>query len=235
MKQALEVTQLNAIIFDVDGTLYRQGPVRWQMLLRILRAHVTTPIRGIATLKAISAFRKAQESLRGRECTWDDAVQAQLNLACEKSGLPVAMIRQLVARWMEEEPLDVLPQALRKGTFQMLTEARRSGLRIGAYSDYPALEKLRAMNIALFFDVVVSAQDSEVSRFKPDPRGLEVTLRRLGAKPDESLYVGDRQIDAVAASRSGMRFVLISGRSLDLATIGLKHLPALDQPRFLRQ
>ena len=68
------------------------------------------------------------------------------------------------------------------------------------------------MGIAEFFDVVVTAQDPEVQRFKPDPAGLELTLRRLAVRKDEAVYIGDRaDVDAVAASRAGIRHFILKG------------------------
>jgi len=114
---------------------------------------------------------------------------------------------------MEQEPLELLPRSAHRGLFEFLQAAKSRELRLGVFSDYPATAKLEAMGIAHFFDVVVSAQDSEIQRFKPAPRGLEVTLRRLGVKKHQALYVGDRpDIDAAAASRAGIACVIIGQR-----------------------
>ena len=62
-------------------------------------------------------------------------------------------------------------------------------------------------------DVVVCAQDSEVQRFKPDPRGLHVALDRLGVPAERAAYVGDRaDVDWPAARDAGMACFIIGGR-----------------------
>jgi putative hydrolase of the HAD superfamily len=95
----------------------------------------------------------------------------------------------------------------------LLVAARRRGLRVAACSDYPPAEKLAAMGIAGLFDVVVSAQDPDVQRFKPDPRMLEVALERLGVSKEEALYVGDRpEVDAEAARRAGIACAIVGSR-----------------------
>ncbi len=58
------VDRLRALIFDVDGTLYEQAPVRRIMLYRILRANLTSPRQGMITLQALRSYRKAHEELR---------------------------------------------------------------------------------------------------------------------------------------------------------------------------
>ncbi len=81
---------------------------------------------------------------------------------------------------METEPLALLAGAVYPGAAELLTEAKQQGLRLGVVSDYPARQKLEALRLAHFFDVLVSAQDDDVQRLKPDPRGLVVALQRLG-------------------------------------------------------
>ena len=114
-------------------------------------------------------------------------------------------------------PLNLLARSLHEGVVRLLQAARRRGLRLAVFSDYPATGKLAAMGIADFFDAAVSAQDPDVQRFKPDPRGLEVTLHRLGVEKQEALYIGDRpELDGVAASRAGVTSVIIGRhRSID--------------------
>ncbi|MFC6989501.1 HAD family hydrolase [Haloplanus sp. GCM10025708] len=51
----------------------------------------------------------------------------------------------------------------------------------------------------------VVGRDSLPTR-KPDPEPLLATLRRLGADPDRSLFVGDTERDAVTADRAGVAF-----------------------------
>ena len=80
-------------------------------------------------------------------------------------------------------------------------------------SDYPAEAKLQALGVAALFDVVLSAQDPDIDVFKPNPRGLLVTLERLGSAAAQSLYVGDRvDVDVPTAEAAGMRCVIVTGR-----------------------
>jgi len=145
-----------------------------------------------------------------------DIASAQIQLASERAGVREDIIAGCVARWMEQEPLPLLAKSMRKGTTELLHEAKERGLRLAACSDYPAKQKLAAMGIAEFFDVVVTAQDPEVQRLKPDPRGLEITLQRLAVRHNEAIYIGDRaDVDGEAATRAGIRhFILKSGQRL---------------------
>lgn len=207
---------LKALIFDVDGTLYEQGPVRRAMLYRLLRVYLADPAGGFFTLRALRAYRNAQETLRTARSVGDIA-NAQLMLASRRLGASAESITSCVARWMEDEPLPLLASSMRKGMAGLLQEAKRRGLGLAVCSDYPAHRKLAAMDLAGVFDVVVTAQDPEVQSFKPDPTSLEVTLRRLGVRNDQAIYIGDRpDVDTVAASRAGIQhFILDRSHTLD--------------------
>lgn len=57
------------------------------------------------------------------------------------------------------------------------------------------------------FDVIVGGED--VAEHKPDPAGLLLALARIGARPDEAVYVGDHVVDAEAAKRAGVPFIAV--------------------------
>jgi FMN phosphatase YigB (HAD superfamily) len=221
---------LKAIVFDVDGTLYRQDPVRLAMFFRLIGAHLHRPLAGVRTFRWLQAYRKAQERLRHESPNGNNLADRQLILASQWTGVPPWVLRSCVRRWMEEEPLDLLRPHLRDGLPELLDAAAGRALRLGVCSDYPASEKLAAMGIAGFFQAVVSAQDAEVQRFKPHPRILDVALHRLGVHEDEALYVGDRpEVDAETARQAGVACAIIGRRPLLNPTPGCLYLTSLHQ------
>jgi phosphoglycolate phosphatase/putative hydrolase of the HAD superfamily len=206
---SFDAARLKAIVFDVDGTLYRQKPLQRAMLLRLARHALTRPWAALPTFRMLQAYRHAQEHLRGEEIEGALA-EAQLRLACERSGQPEQVVAQVVARWMDNEPLRLLDALVAPALRALLAEARRRGLRLGVFSDYPAAAKLSAMRLSEYFDVVVSAQDPAVNRFKPHPSGLHEALRRLDVEARHALYVGDRHdVDARVAEAAGVPCVIV--------------------------
>lgn len=198
-----------AVVFDLDGTLYHQQPVRRAMLARLLRAHLLRPVEGYRTLRFLSAYRRAQEELRHDSA--DSAAVRQLRHACERSRFDLSLAPDVVSRWMEREPLDLLRAHRRPGLIELLQDLNDAKIRLALLSDYPAALKLRALEAEDLFEVVVCAQDPEVGAFKPSPRGLEVTLRRLGVGPGDALYVGDRlEVDLPAARAAGVDCALFT-------------------------
>lgn len=207
---------LKVVVFDVDGTLYRQGPVRRAMLLRLVRSHLFRPALGWRTFRALSAYRSAQESLRADGA---NVATAQIRAASDRTGLSPEAVGACVERWMEQEPLQVLPHSIQPGLAEFLDACRARGLRLAALSDYPADRKLEALGIADRFELVMCAQSPEIGVFKPHPRGLQVILQRLGVRGQQCLYVGDRaDVDAPAAAAAGMPCVIVNSRPAAPAT-----------------
>lgn len=215
LRATIKPGNLKALIVDVDGTLYRQAPVRCAMFWRLLCAHFGNPARALSTLRLLRAYRTAQESLRALPLIDGDLATVQLRLACKCANVKPEVVTSTVVRWMEREPLRFLSRSLRDGVMEFLKAAVDRGLRLGVVSDYPAVAKLQAMGMAHFFDVIVSAQDADVQMFKPSPRGLEVALKRLGVTRHEAMYIGDRRdIDVSAASGAGLACIIVGRRNV---------------------
>jgi decaprenyl-phosphate phosphoribosyltransferase len=220
--------RLQTIVFDVDGTLYRQSALRRSMLLRLVMEVARHPAAGVATLRALHAYRRAQEALRGVRVDGGLA-EEQLRLASEYSGQTQPDVARIVARWMDHDPLALLRGLVDPALRDLLGAARSRGLRLGVFSDYPAAAKLEAMRLAEFFDVVVSAQDPAVNRFKPDPSGLIETLRRLQVHPRNALYVGDRHdVDGPLACAAGVPCVIVGRRPRPAPDLPLCGTPSQD-------
>ena len=64
---------------------------------------------------------------------------------------------------------------------------------------------LERLDLARYFSRVVSGDSLQFR--KPDPRVLLTVLDGFGARPDESLMVGDSEVDAATARAAGVPFV----------------------------
>ncbi len=183
------------------------------MALRLMLHALAHPLSGSQAIRALRAFRKAQEHLRSVEGE-DSICHQQLELACKWSGLDNNQVRQIVEMWMEKEPLPLLRGCIRPGLLDMLQQAKAADIRLGVFSDYVSGHKLEAMGIRQYFHAICAAQDADIGRFKPHPKGLEVTLQRLNVSAEHALYIGDRPtVDAEAARRAGMNAVIIGGEA----------------------
>lgn len=112
---------------------------------------------------------------------------------------------------------------------QRLAEA---GARLAIITNGPPGDhqrsKLRRAGLDHFFGDLVFIS-SEVGAAKPDPRIFQHALARLGVRPDEALYVGDKHDhDAAAAAAAGLHGVWLDRREAGLLVpTGLRRITTL--------
>jgi HAD superfamily hydrolase (TIGR01549 family) len=111
-----------------------------------------------------------------------------------------------VSEWLHQRPLKYLRLCRDRGIEAFLSFLEHKGLQVGVFSDYPAIDKLRALGLFDRIPVVLCATDAEINAFKPHPKGFLRACAIWGLPPEEVVYVGDRpEIDAVGAAAAGMR------------------------------
>ncbi len=91
-----------------------------------------------------------------------------------------------------------------------LTELRRRGYRLGIVSNWDT--RLRGIAEGLGLTAMVDAViiSAEAGVRKPNPGIFELALERVGARPEESMHVGDLvEEDVEGARRAGVRPVLM--------------------------
>jgi HAD superfamily hydrolase (TIGR01509 family) len=202
---------VKAVVFDVDGTLYRQGPVRRAMVVELAKAYWRRPVEGTRTMRMIAAYRRAQEELRAAGFEGDVTLE-QAAVAAKRTGADAETVRAAVERWMETAPLGAVGTSARSGLVDAVGRLAAMGIPMAAVSDYPAERKLEALGVRDHFAVVVTAQDARVGSFKPNPRGLLLALEELGVEPAAALFIGDRaDVDAKAATAADVPYLLIGG------------------------
>ena len=195
---------LQLVVFDVDGTLYDQTALRHRMLLLLAR-HLLLSVRGWRTLRVIRAFRRTREKLANEEAPAVGEMQYRA-VASQLKVLPdeVACVAN---EWLGRRPLPLLSRHREPGVADLFQALRARHIPIAVLSDYPAMDKLRALGLDA--DVVVTATDRDVDRFKPSTVGLQRILQRTGVAPADCLVIGDREDrDGECARRLGARFLL---------------------------
>jgi putative hydrolase of the HAD superfamily len=200
------------ILFDLDGTLYRQAPLRRRMLAELCLVPIArlAPREGLTTLRRLKRFREVREELRELGRTEESLESLQFSRPAEQLGEAEADVRATVTEWMLERPLRHLAGARRSGTRELFDAARERGIEVGVFSDYPAPAKLAALGLDRGVSLTLCATDPEVNAFKPHPAGFETACERWGFEPHEVLYVGDRaDVDHAGAIAAGMQSALV--------------------------
>lgn len=199
MTDSIAWDRFDLIVFDMDGTLYDQPPLRRHMAAKLAIDAIRS--RSLAVPRLLRDYRSHRETLAGK--TDIDFVREQYALP----GHDPAAVRAAVADWMERRPLPLLAAYRARGVANLFTRLSATHA-LAVHSDYPALNKLMALGLTAHF--IVGAED--VGRLKPDPAGLHWLMSAVGTDASRTLMIGDRDDrDGEAARRAGVR-ALIRGR-----------------------
>jgi len=202
LAEVLSSTRL--VVFDMDGTLYRQDVVRAHMA-RMLATHLLWSSRGRRKIRIIRRFRQVREELADREER--GILLKQYAMVSEELAVGVDEVRQVTTEWLEERPLPVLARAAQPAVRELFDALMAAGLRIAVLSDYPAREKLAALGLSA--EMVVSATETDVDCFKPLTAGLEKIIGAANERPERVLMIGDRdERDGECARRAGARYLI---------------------------
>lgn len=215
-----------AVIFDMDGTLYYQLPLRLRMAGKLAAYYLRHPFR-YKELLAVKTFREIRE--RWTEIKHNDSVPhhdltddgssteqessldwRQYYQTAEKlgGGATPEWVKQTVEHWMYQVPLALLPLCQDRHLSGLIRTLRKRHTTVIIYSDYPAVEKARALGIEP--DYIFSALDADIMCLKPDPKGLSHILSVTGLSPEQALMVGDRyEKDGMAARNAGMDWLIL--------------------------
>jgi pyrophosphatase PpaX len=104
---------------------------------------------------------------------------------------------QLEAFW---EVIEVLPRLHAEGRRLGIVTAKRRATVGLAFARLPELESN--------FEVVITSDDTE--RHKPAPDPILAAVDRLGAKPEETAYVGDSPFDIRAAQAADVYAIAVA-------------------------
>lgn len=198
MSESFDWTAIDLVVFDVDGTLYRQSGMRKRMARDLLINAVCT--LSLRNFKVLRFYRKCREELGEKETSALE--QRTLEATAEACGCDIASVQAIVSEWMDTRPLPYLASLRYPGLPELFAGLKAAGKTIGILSDFPATDKMAALNLPA--DIVVSAADPDVGLSKPHPKGLETVIARANTTPARSVLIGDRwERDGLAAQRAG--------------------------------
>lgn len=205
---------ITTYIFDLDDTLVPYDP-------RERRAYDLLAGAGADRERMMTAnLALWPEVAIGRLCIEEKWRQEAL-----AGGVAPAAAERFVAAMVDFDP--AYPDAL-----PLLERLAEAGHRLAIITNGPPGDhqraKLRRAGLDRFFGEAVFIS-SEVGAAKPDPRIFQHTLAALGARPEESLYVGDKpEHDAAAAAAVGLHGVWIDRTgSASPAPAGVRRITSL--------
>jgi FMN phosphatase YigB (HAD superfamily) len=192
-------------IFDLDGTIYDQKPLRLKITFTLIFRLLTFRISR-TELKIISEFRKQRELHKGFHSP--GLISDQYQWCALELKLPAEKVRKVVEEYMYHFPLKFLKKYMYPGAAELLVRLKKEKYLIAVYSDFPVDDKLKAMGITA--DFTLYSAHEPVCCMKPTKTGLQHICRQLNVPPENSIYIGDRNdTDGESARMAGIKFLLV--------------------------
>jgi phosphoglycolate phosphatase len=190
-------TDIQAVIFDLDGTLIDSAPDMADALNRLL-ADEGRDALDVAQVIAMIGWGSAK--------LVESAFQAT-GPAAAPEDLP-ALIQGFLDHYQTGEGVST---EIYPGVRQALGALRDAGVKLGLCTNKPQLpaeELLATLELKSFFPVIVGG-DPAIPR-KPDPTPLLAVLERLGVAPEHAVMVGDSANDINCAHAAGVRSIAVT-------------------------
>ena len=188
--------KIKAIVFDIDGTLYKSETYVKQLIKGICQT--ISELLSIPYEEAEQVFQELRSEF------------GSISLGLRKLGIDRSRFYQLLIEKLDPKKA-IRPRPELTTLFKQLKDA---GLKIGCHTNSSrrlAEMVLEALGIELrLLDVLVTCDDAEP---KPLPDGYLKILEELRLEPQEVLYVGDRwRVELEPAKKLGMKTVLVSSK-----------------------
>jgi putative hydrolase of the HAD superfamily len=200
------LTELRAVLFDVDFTLARPGPELgpdgYGRLGKRFDLELDPARYDVARAAAIEDLQRHPE-LEHDEEVWirftEDIIRGMGGDADRARECAVAMTRA----WERSENFDLYDDAL-----PVLEELRGYGLKLALVSNTSRDLAEFVAHHALDVDLAISSR--EHGRTKPHPTIFRAALERLGVAAENAAMVGDSPEDDIGGARAlGMRAFLL--------------------------
>lgn len=193
------------VTFDMDGTLYYQFPLRILMIINMILYCILHPFR-IKEIFIVRYFRKIRENedlLKNKNFK-----TVQYELVASKFKVSQEETKNIISFWLIKKPLKYLNLYKDKRLAKIIDTLHKKKIIVIVYSDYPADEKAKALNIKA--DYIYSSEDKNIMSLKPDPKALKYISKNLNLNFKDILMVGDRyEKDAKLAKSCGVDFIIL--------------------------
>lgn len=202
---------VEAVVFDLDGTLIHSAPDIHACLNRAMSDAGVRPF----SLAEVTGFI-------------GNGVPRLIERAVLARGLDRAEQGRIEQRFLDFYSAD--PVALTRpfeGVPELLQNLRARGLRLGVCTNKPqapARDILARLGLETYFDIILGGDS--VPQRKPHPEPLWRCFEQLGAA---GCYVGDSEVDAECAASAGIPFLLFSGGYRKARISDLPHHAAFDR------
>jgi phosphoglycolate phosphatase len=199
-------TDIQAIIFDKDGTLEDSGDYLRnlaQKRARLIDAQI--PGVGEPLLMAFGVTENGLDpaGLQAVGSRYENEIAAAAYIAETGRGWSAALEIVRGAFSEVDRVMESTPAAMFPGCLESIASLAGAGLKLGIVSAATTSQVVKFASyhqLQSYFQVLLG---SDLHFAKPDPRLFQFACQELGVKPDRTLMVGDSSWDMVMARQGG--------------------------------
>lgn len=180
--------QIDAIIFDLDGTIADTIPITIYSLKEVTKELTGKTLSDEEILKEFGPI--------------DTQIIKNLFTNDKQDMCEEVYIKHFTEHFDKiVKPID--------GMKELISYIKSKGIKLGIFTGrslratHIILEKLGILNL---FDAVIAGDSTK--KPKPDPEGINIVLKELGVKNANSIYAGDFDVDIQASRNAGTMSVL---------------------------
>ena len=200
------ISKYSLFVFDLDGTLYSQSKLRKKLVIALIFKFLTFSLKRI-DYKIISEFRKQREMHKAY--TSPALESEQYEWVADKLKVPPETVAKTIDKWMGDFPLNYLRSCRYTGIDLCFNELKKKQKKIAVYSDYPADEKLKALDLVAH--AAFCSTDKQISQLKPGKKGLTYICSQFNIAPEKTIFIGDRtDTDGESAKLAGTDFLKVN-------------------------
>jgi putative hydrolase of the HAD superfamily len=215
--QLMPSMTIQAIFFDAAGTLMKPNRSVGESYAKFAAKYGVTVTPSDLSARFRVCFGKAprlafpgasEETVAALERDWWKQVVAQVFEPWRPFERFDAFFDELFAYFAEPEAWSLYPEVM-----ETLAALKQRGLHSSVISNFDSrlVPILNGLGIGPFFKQIFVS--SRVGYAKPDPQIFHAALTHHGLKPEQSLHVGDSEInDLHGAHNAGLRSILVDRR-----------------------
>ena len=189
----VDLKQIKAVAFDIDGTLYRA----WKFNLRITPYFLSHSIFFLKYGLVRSIMHKTEAT---NEFIKVQAGHMADKLKCSPEEAE-KRLEKVIYKGLEKYFVNIKPC---RGAIDFIKQLKDNGYKIGLLSDFPPEQKGAIWGIKDMCDVVLGSE--EAGALKPDSTPFLRLAQEFKLPPEQVLYVGNNhKYDILGAHKSGMK------------------------------
>jgi len=188
--------EVNAVMFDLDGTLIDSAPIYYEIIDIVFEKLGIPPV-------PVEILREAMDD---GEFDWDFVLPARMKNRKHELIVQARGIIDDIAPAMFRRQIKLIP-----GAANICKKISAGRMKIGLVTSTPRdyisvkLAPLREAGIEHLLQVIVTADD--VVNKKPHAEPLLKGSQKLGVAVEHCVYVGDTRVDIRAGNAAGMKTV----------------------------